>query len=104
MGNGPDSEYTHKAKKILDVTKEALVSYADYLTQLEQKIREVQQRAIDQADVDSLGASLGELDDQQRSASRSSDQGVEGSSNRPLKRGRGRPRKHPISSELVDVT
>ena len=108
--NGPDSEYTHKAKKILDVTKEALISYADYLTQLEQKIREVQQRAIDQADVDSLGASLGELDDQ-RSASRSSDHGgnpntsgTESSSGRPMKRGRGRPRKHPINSDLVDVT
>ena len=107
--NGPDSEYTHKAQKILDVTKEALISYSDYLTQLEEKIREVQQRAIDQADVDSLGASLGELDDQ-RSASRSSDHGntsmsgAESSSGLGMKRGRGRPRKHPVNPELVDVT
>merc|ERR1719322_854936 len=106
--NGPASEYTHKAQKILDVTKEALISYADYLTQLEEKIREVQQRAIDQADVDSLGASLGELDDQ-RSASRSSDHGGnsnllgESTSGMPMKRGRGRPRKHPINSEHIDV-
>ena len=108
--NGPESEYTHKAQKILDVTKEALISYSDYLTQLEEKIREVQQRAIDQADVDSLGASLGELDDQ-RSASRSSDHGGnsslfggEASSGMPMKRGRGRPRKHPVNPEHVDVT
>ena len=107
--NGPESEYTHKAQKILDVTKEALISYSDYLTQLEEKIREVQQRAIDQADVDSLGASLGELEDQ-RSASRSSDHGgssgalgSESSSGMP-KRGRGRPRKHPVNSDHSDVT
>ena len=105
--NGPNSEYTHKAQKILDVTKEALISYSEYLTQLEEKIREVQQRAIEQADVDSLGASLGELDDQ-RSASRLSGHGENSSaelgSGMPMKRGRGRPRKHPLNHELVDVT
>ena len=78
---------------------------------MEEKIREVQQRAIDQADVDSLGAALGELEDT-RSASRASDHGgmsaggsgIDFNTGRPIKRGRGRPRKHPIGSEFVDVT
>lgn len=36
--NGPESEYTLKAKKLVDVASEALDSYKDYLDQIEAKI------------------------------------------------------------------
>lgn len=46
--NGETSEYTMKAKKLLETTQETLDNYTDHLEVLEAKIREVQQRAIDQ--------------------------------------------------------
>ena len=61
--NGEASEYTLKAKKLLDITKEKLFAYGDHLEGLEDKIKQVQQNAIDRAEVDSLGTSLGELDE-----------------------------------------
>ena len=54
--NGEQSEYTQKARKLLEITKEKLfLAYSDDMARLEEKISEAQQRAIDQADVDSLG-------------------------------------------------
>ena len=44
--NGETSEYTMKAKKLLETTQETLDNYTDHLEVLEAKIREVQQRAI----------------------------------------------------------
>ena len=61
--NGEASEYTLKAKKLLDITKEKLFAYGDHLEGLEDKIKQVQQNAIERAEVDSLGTSLGELDE-----------------------------------------
>jgi hypothetical protein len=46
--NGETSEYTLKAKKLVETTQETLDEYADHLEGLEMKIREAQQRAIDQ--------------------------------------------------------
>ena len=46
--NGETSEYSMKAKKLLDTTQQTLDTFADHLEVLEQKIREVQQRAIEQ--------------------------------------------------------
>merc|ERR1719479_519916 len=60
--NGPESEYTYKAKKILDVAKEALFSYADYLAQLEKKIGDIEHRSVDESDVEAPQPFLGELD------------------------------------------
>ena len=60
--NGHDNDYTHKARKILDVAASELDSY-DYLNDLEKKIRMVQEREIDHDEVDSLGMSLGADDD-----------------------------------------
>jgi uncharacterized coiled-coil protein SlyX len=37
-----------KAKKLLDTTQQTLDAFSDHLEVLEQKIREVQQRAIEQ--------------------------------------------------------
>ena len=44
-----------------------------YFHRLEEKISEAQQRAIEQADADSLGTSLGELDDSSRMSMPSSE-------------------------------
>ena len=65
--NGEASEYTLKAKKLLDITKEKLYGdsqgTADAAKTLEDKLKEIQQRAIERAEVDSLGTSLGEMDE-----------------------------------------
>ena len=50
--------------KLLDITKDKLFGNdADYIQGLEDKMKEIQQRAIERAEVDSLGTSLGELDE-----------------------------------------
>merc|ERR1719418_440532 len=48
-------------------------AYNDDMARLEELIQESQQRAIEQADVDSLGTSLGELDDSSRMSMPSSE-------------------------------
>ena len=47
--------------------------FSHYFHRLEEKISEAQQRAIEQADADSLGTSLGELDDSSRMSMPSSE-------------------------------
>ena len=56
--NGEQSEYTAKAKKLLDITKEKLYQEIadDYLAKLEEKIQE---RELDEhGDLESLGTFL----------------------------------------------
>ena len=62
--NGEQSEYTAKAKRLLDFTKGQLYQAAhnDYYAELEAKIQE---REIE-GDVESLGTSMGELDESSR--------------------------------------
>ncbi|XP_040573195.1 transcription initiation factor TFIID subunit 1 [Lepeophtheirus salmonis] len=84
--NGENSDFTTKGLKILDVTRATLEEYSDHLTNLEEKIKEVQRIALEQTDIDSLGAALG----------------VE----EPPKKKRGRPRKKGpkiVSAEFIDV-
>lgn len=91
--NGEQSEYTLKAKKLLDITKEKLYSaYSDDMSRLEEKIHEAQQRVIDQAEVDSLGTSLGEMDESSRMSLTS-----EQTMMTLEKRKRGRPRKAKLN-------
>jgi len=72
--NGEQSEFTSKAKLLVDITKEKMYqAYNDDMARLEELIQESQQRAIEQADVDSLGTSLGELDDSSRMSMPSSE-------------------------------
>ncbi|KAK7790672.1 hypothetical protein R5R35_002446 [Gryllus longicercus] len=53
--NGKDSTYTHKAEALVRVCRATLEEYRDQLTQLEKNISLVQERALEQAEVDSLG-------------------------------------------------
>ena len=112
--NGENSEYTLKAKKLVDITKEKLYdTYAEDMLRLEEKISEVQQRAIDQAEADSLGPSLGDMDDSSRMseglAMATTEAGVPGPSDEggvaPAasgKRKRGRPRKAKLNKDYTD--
>ena len=62
--NGEQSEYTLKAKKLLDIVTEKLyIQFNDPICELEKKIHEIQEKAIEIAELDSLGTSLGELDE-----------------------------------------
>lgn len=51
--NGKESPFTKKAELLVKVCKETLDEYDDHLTQLENNISLVQQRAMEQADIDS---------------------------------------------------
>ncbi|XP_034951275.1 transcription initiation factor TFIID subunit 1 [Chelonus insularis] len=51
--NSKESSFTKKAETLVRVCKETLDEYSDHLTQLENNISLVQQRAMDQADMDS---------------------------------------------------
>nr|CAD7267846.1 unnamed protein product [Timema shepardi] len=53
--NGKDSTYTQKAETLVNVCRATLDEYGDHLTQLERSISLVQERALEQAEVDSLG-------------------------------------------------
>ena len=55
------------------VNLHSLIYILKYFYRLEELIQESQQRAIEQADVDSLGTSLGELDDSSRMSMPSSE-------------------------------
>ncbi len=90
--NGEDSEYTAKAKRIFDVATECLAQYDGQLSVFEDKIREVQQRMVEQAEMESLGASIGEESQPGFSMTTPLPKG---------KRKRGRPRKVPLTSEFV---
>merc|ERR1711860_336916 len=62
--NGEQSEYTAKAKRLLDFTKGQLYQAAhnDYYAELEAKIQEHEI----EGDIESLGTSMGELDESSR--------------------------------------
>merc|ERR1719474_1717110 len=79
--NGENSEFTHKAKIIVDTVEDTLVPFAEHCESLEVSIRETQQRALEQADLDSLGTSF--TDD-----------------NEPKKK---RKKKHDVSNDYIDV-
>ena len=89
--NGEASEFTVKAKKILEVVNTTLETYVDHLDELEKRISETQRIALEQADMDSLGTSLG----------------GENPEDVPVKKKRGRPRKKKglkiTSAEYIDV-
>ncbi|XP_059084202.1 transcription initiation factor TFIID subunit 1-like [Tigriopus californicus] len=78
--NGPDSEYTKKANKLLEISQEFLNSFSEHISQLEDRIRDTQARALENADLESTT-----MDDM------------------PVKKKRGRPRKKkmPLSSEFI---
>ncbi|XP_047488468.1 transcription initiation factor TFIID subunit 1-like isoform X2 [Penaeus chinensis] len=61
--NGQDSSFTQKAETLLQVCKESLAEYETHLDSLEKKISLAQERALEQAETDSLGTSLGPDDD-----------------------------------------
>lgn len=50
--NGKDSPFTQKAELVVRVCRETLAEYDDHLTQLEKKISLVQERALEQAEMD----------------------------------------------------
>ena len=58
--NGENSDFTVKAKMLLDMVEETLVPFAEHCELVEANIREAQKRAMEQADLDSLGTSLTE--------------------------------------------
>ena len=88
--NGENSEYSLKALRILEATRVMLAPFEEELSKYEEGIKEAQKRIVEQAEVDSLGASLGE------------DSNLAGTPLAPPgKRKRGRPRKIPLSSEFV---
>ena len=81
--NGDNSEFTVKAKILIDTVEDTLVPFADHCESLEVNIREAQQRALEQADLDSLGTSFTE-------------------DNEPKKK-RKKKKKHDISNDYIDV-
>ncbi len=90
--NGESSDITHKARSLLEFVRSAMAPYDEELNKYEEKIREVQQRALEQAEMDSLGTSLGEEG--------ASSQGLE---QQPIKRKRGRPRKKKVRAANIPV-
>merc|ERR1719348_1764919 len=80
--NGENSEFTHKAKILVDTVEDTLIPFAEHCESLEVSIRETQQRALEQADLDSLGTSF--TDD-----------------NEPKKK--RKKKKHDISNDYIDV-
>ncbi|XP_024082109.1 transcription initiation factor TFIID subunit 1 isoform X2 [Cimex lectularius] len=61
--NGKESPFTQKAENLVRVAKSTLDEYDEHLAQLEQRISVTQERALEQADMDSLGPWLGHEDD-----------------------------------------
>uniref|UniRef100_A0A1B6CHJ8 Bromo domain-containing protein n=2 Tax=Clastoptera arizonana TaxID=38151 RepID=A0A1B6CHJ8_9HEMI len=57
--NGKDSPFTQKAESLVVACKEMLDEYDEHLTQLEKNISLVQERALEQAEIDSIGTWLG---------------------------------------------
>jgi transcription initiation factor TFIID subunit 1 len=80
--NGENSEFTVKAKILIDTVEDTLVPFADHCESLEANIMVAQQRALEQADLDSLGTSF--TDD-----------------NEPKKK--RKKKKHDISNDFIDV-
>ncbi|XP_069947042.1 transcription initiation factor TFIID subunit 1 isoform X2 [Cherax quadricarinatus] len=61
--NGQDSSFSQKAEVLIQVCRENLAEYETHLDGLEKKIALAQERALEQAETDSLGTSLGPDDD-----------------------------------------
>ena len=75
--NGDESDFTMKAKSLLDTVEETLVPFAEHCESLEENIRQAQQRAIEQADLDSNGTSFTE-DEPRRKRKRRHDTSSDG--------------------------
>jgi len=56
--NGENSEFTLKARVIVDTVLDTLVPFAEHCEGLEANIKEAQKRAMEQAEMDSLGTSF----------------------------------------------
>ena len=82
--NGENSEFTLKAKLLLDVVEDTLSEFAEVCEGLEANIRQAQARALEQMDLDSLGTSF------------SHDE------NEPKKK-RKKKRQHDNSNDYIDV-
>lgn len=83
--NGADSPFTEKAQTLVDIAKESLDPFDGELAEMEANIREVESKALEDIELDSIATSMG---------------GDEAPP--PPKKKRGRPRKTPISQEFVD--
>merc|ERR1712227_927938 len=68
--NGEFHEVTTRAKFLLDTVEDTLVPFADHCEPLEANIREAQKRALEQADLDSLGTSFTEEHEPRRKKKR----------------------------------
>merc|ERR1719420_215265 len=68
--NGEFHEVTTRAKFLLDIVEDTLVPFADHCEPLEANIREAQKRALEQADLDSLGTSFTEEHEPRRKKKR----------------------------------
>ena len=68
--NGENHEVTTRAKFLLDTVVDTLVPFEEHCEPLEANIREAQKRAIEQADLDSLGTSFTEEHEPRRKKKR----------------------------------
>ena len=80
--NGADSEFTHKAKAVLELANAKIAEFADHISQLEEKIKST----LERADAESVATSLGPEFDES-----------------PLPKKRGRPLKKKPSKDYIDV-
>ena len=71
--NGENSDFTFKAKALLDTVEETLIPFEETIEGMEAKIREAQKRALEQADLDSLGTSFTEEHEPRRKRKRRHD-------------------------------
>ena len=68
--NGENSDFTLKAKVLLETVEEELIPFAEHCEPMEENIRQAQKRAIEQADLDSLGTSFTEDNEPRRKKKR----------------------------------
>lgn len=68
--NGENSDFTLKAKVLLETVEEELIPFAEHCEPMEDNIRAAQKRAIEQADLDSLGTSFTEDNEPRRKRKR----------------------------------
>ncbi|KAF0298206.1 Transcription initiation factor TFIID subunit 1 [Amphibalanus amphitrite] len=82
--NGKESSFTEKAQALVDAVKSTVEKYEDDLRSLEANIAAAQQRALDNADADSLGTGSMLMDDE----SHVSESGAGDTGEPPAKRSR----------------
>uniref|UniRef100_A0A146L8G5 Transcription initiation factor TFIID subunit 1 n=5 Tax=Lygus hesperus TaxID=30085 RepID=A0A146L8G5_LYGHE len=63
--NGKESPFTQKAEALANAARDTLAEYEEHLSQLEQRITLVQERALEQAEMDNLDNWLGHDEDTQ---------------------------------------